>query len=537
MPQIEPRLLKGFQDFLPDVMIERRRIILAVCRVFERFGFSPLETPALEYSDILLGKLGEDAEKLLYRFRDNGDRDVCMRYDLTVPLARVVAMNRSLPMPFKRYQVGNVWRAESPGRGRFREFLQCDVDIVGTSSLLADAECLAVDAAVMQELGVSATIRFNNRRVFQGLQEKLGIESVSTMNAVLRAVDKLPKIGAEGVTAELRDGCKLPDKAIQSTLSFCAISGSNQEILSQLEGLLGKTDAAARGIVELRSVLDAAVALGVPESMLKIDPSVARGLDYYTGTVFETFLNDLPGFGSVMSGGRYDDLIGLYAGQSIPAVGISVGVDRLLAGLIEMGRIQPQRSVTDVLLCTFAAEQAGFALGVAAQLRSAGVATEVYLDAGAKLKKQMKYADSLGVPVVGIIGPDEANGNAVTVREMATGAQTLTAVDELVGSLSKRFNQSSGVANPRTWNWSWDRESIEGLPARRGIYILRDRSKRALEAGYARDPGLKAGLLPLLGSRSKLGVVSFDWYEVADEEFGRELASFLVERLVGRDDG
>jgi histidyl-tRNA synthetase len=539
MPKIEPRILKGFQDFLPEVMIARRQMLNAVCAVFERFGFSPLDTPALEYSEILLGKMGEEAEKLLYRFKDNGERDVCMRYDLTVPLARVVAMNRNLPMPFKRYQVGNVWRAESPGRGRFREFTQCDVDVVGTASLLADAECLAVDAAVMTELGVSATIRFNNRKVFRALQEKLGIEEQVQMDAVLRAVDKLPKIGEDGVAKELKEQAGLSESLITQTLDFCRIGGSNAEVLAKLSGMFGGSDAGKLGVAELREVLDAAVAMGVPESMLAVDPSVARGLDYYTGTVFETFINDLPGFGSVMSGGRYDGLIGLYAGQEIPAVGISVGLDRLLAGLQELGRVSCPKTVTEVLVLAVGVEQKGFALETTAKLRAAGVSAEVYYDAGAKLKKQFKYADALSIPLVALIGSDEAAAGAVTLRDMTDGSQAQVPLAGLAAEVRGRNKRraaagsvAAGAASVRTWAWAWDEASLARLPDRRGVYILRDNLKVAVECGYAGDPGLRAALAGQYAEKRGLGITTFDWYEVGDEGFGTDLAAFLTDRLV-----
>jgi len=433
MATIEPRLLKGFKDYLPDPMIVRRRMINQVCEVFERYGFSPLETPALEYTDILLGKMGEDAEKLLYRFKDNGDRDITLRYDLTVPLARVVGMNRNMPMPFKRYQVGNVWRAESPGRGRFREFLQCDVDIVGTSSLVADAECLAVDAAVMSALGVKATIRFNNRKVFRGLQELLSIADNPRMDAVLRSVDKLAKIGDAGVREELRTAAGLDGAAIDRTMRFCAIAGTPGEVLAQLDALFATSEIGQQGVAELRTVLANALAMGVQPEMAVIDPSIARGLDYYTGTVFETFLNDLPTLGSVMSGGRYDTLVGLYAGQEIPAVGISVGLDRLLAGMIELGLLSSPKCVTELLMVAFSEGEMPYVLGLAADLRARGAKAEVYLDAAAKMKKAMKYADALGIKQVLIAGPDEVAAQTVTLKDMVAGTQAVMPRAELLG--------------------------------------------------------------------------------------------------------
>lgn len=534
MARIKPRILKGFRDYTPDVMIARRDMLNKVCAVFERYGFSPLDTPALEYSEILLGKYGADAEKLLYRFEDNGKRDICLRYDLTLPLARVVGQHGELPRPFKRYQVGNVWRAESPGRGRYREFTQCDIDIVGSSSLTADAECLVVDVAVMQALGVNAVVRMNNRKVFRGLQERLGIESEREMNDVLRVIDKLPKVGEEGVRKELAESLKLSEARIESVITFCSISGSNDEVLAKLTELMGESEIGEQGIAELRQVLEYAFAQGVEDEDVQLDPSIARGLDYYTGTVFETFLRDLPDFGSVMSGGRYDDLIGLYASEQIPAVGVSVGLDRLLAGLIELNAVRERKTVTEVLVTVFSPETLSYAMQVAATLRDANVKTELFLDPDAKIRKQMKYANNLNIPCVAIAGPDEAEKREVSLRDMIGGEQAQVQLDELGAVANQWLGRVRGFdEDHRSWAWPWEPEVIKRVSEVRGLYILRGASREALEVGYVDKSRLKSHLLSLVQSPERENVVSFDWYEIGDTRLGNALEAFLSERLLG----
>lgn len=436
MPLIEPRILKGFRDYLPEVMVPRVRLLRRIAEVFERFGFEPLDTPSIEYAEILLGKLGPEAEKLFYRFQDNGGRDVALRYELTISLARVVAQYKDLPRPFKRYQMGPVWRAESPARGRFREFWQCDVDVVGSHSLLADAECLAIDHAVMQACGVrNYRIRFNNRKLFRGLQEKLGLQDSRAMDAVMRSVDKFDKIGEAGVKAELQGLLGhggFTEAGLAIVLDFLALGARElrlDERVAALHAFVGGAEAGARGCAELAEVLAYARKQGVPDSVLHIDPTIVRGLDYYTGTVFETFLTDLPGFGSVMSGGRYDGLIGLFSGEDVPAVGISVGIDRLISGLEELKLLPPARSSAQALVALFNAEITPYALEVAGALRTGGINTEVWLEPGAKLQKQLKYASRKGIPLVLIAGPDEAAARRVTIKDMAKGSQEVVALE------------------------------------------------------------------------------------------------------------
>jgi len=426
---IEPRLLRGFRDYLPEVMIPRDRMVATITDVFQRFGFAPLATPCLEYADIILGKYGPDAEMLLYRFLDNGQRDVCMRYDLTVPLARVAAQYPDLPKPFKRYQVAPVWRAEKPGQGRFREFVQCDVDIVGTASLAADAECVQVDSAVMNALGVpDFQIRVNNRKVLEGLSALAGGADANRMKAVFRSIDKLDKQGPDAVRELLvsQDGLT-PDQAAR-VLAFVSIAGSNAERMTQARELMAGVETAQKGLAELQTVLDLAVAGGVAPERVQVDLSIARGLDYYTGTVFETFLLGLPGFGSVMSGGRYDGLISLFIGKDMPAVGISVGLDRLLAGLIELKRVEAPKSVVEVYVAIFDEDSRPAAMALAARLRAAGLRVEVSYEAG-KIGKQFKHADRLGARVALVIGPEERAQNAAALKDLRTGAQAVVPIE------------------------------------------------------------------------------------------------------------
>jgi len=429
---IQPRLLRGFRDYLPEVMVPREKMIATVTGVFQKFGFAPLATPCLEYSDVLLGKYGDDAEMLLYRFKDNGDRDVSLRYDLTVPLARLVAQYGDLTMPFKRYQVAPVWRAEKPGRGRYREFVQCDVDIVGTASLAADAECVQVDNAVMTALGVeNFRIRLNNRKVLTGLAALAGEADDGAMRGILRTIDKLDKQGPDAVLGLLVSENGLTEEQAGRIMDFVGMEGDNEERLGRAAEILAGVERAQQGIEELRTVLDLAEAGGVPAERLRVDLSIARGLDYYTGTVFETMLDDLPAVGSVMSGGRYDGLISIFMGRDMPAVGISVGLDRLLAALQELGKVESCAGVADVYVTVFDEDGRRDATAVAGRLRQAGLNVEISFRAG-KLGKQFKQADRLGAGVALVLGPDERASGVVAVKDLQSKQQEMVPVDRLV---------------------------------------------------------------------------------------------------------
>lgn len=458
---IEPRTLKGFRDYLPEDMLPRQAMIGAITRVFERFGFAPLQTPALEYSDILLGKqktdeekkaaakeagvLGGDAEKLLFRFEDNGGRDVCLRYDLTVPLARVAAQYADLPKPFKRYQVAPVWRAENPGRGRFREFFQCDCDVVGSASLIYDAECIALDLAVMKELGVNAEVRFNNRKILSALGRKLEVGDERQMMGIFRTIDKLPSQGKARVRELLDTDAKCSAAQIETIMRFVEIAGGFEEMLAQFGTLVGSVGDEA--VAELRAVKTYADALVgsaasadrnvCPTSKVLLDFSIARGLDYYTGTVYETFLTDLPGYGSVMSGGRYDKLIERYSGKPTPAVGISVGLDRLFAGLVELKLIQRSGATSRACVVPLEAECVIAALGVLGKLRAAGVAAEMLLDNEKKprIDKQLPLAAKKGIPFALIIGGNEAAKGTAMLKNLETKTQEEVSIDEAIARL------------------------------------------------------------------------------------------------------
>ncbi len=439
---IEPRTLKGFRDYLPEDMLPRQAMIAAITRVFERFGFAPLQTPALEYTDILLGKLGGDAEKLLFRFRDNGGRDVCLRYDLTVPLARVAAQYADLLKPFKRYQVAPVWRAENPGRGRFREFFQCDCDIVGSASLMYDAECIALDFAVMKELGVNAEVRFNNRKVLSALGQKLTVADERQMMAIFRTIDKLPSQGKQRVRELLDSDAKCNPEQIETIIRFVDIAGDFDAMIEQFSALVGSVgDEAVSELRAVKQYVDAQVGSTrgrVGSASYVLDFSIARGLDYYTGTVYETFLTDLPGFGSVMSGGRYDGLIARYSGKATPAVGISVGIDRLFAGLTELKLVKKSAATSKVCVVAMDAEGVLSALALLGKLRAAGVASEMLLDNEKKPKidKQLSAASKKGIPFAAILGGNEIAKGTMMLKDLDAKSQDEVTLEQAIARLS-----------------------------------------------------------------------------------------------------
>ena len=398
-------------------MAPREKIFGIISGVFRQFGYLPLGTPALEYTEILMGKYGAEGEKLLYRFEDNGGRDVSLRYDLTVPLARVVAQHTQLPRPFRRYQIAPVWRAEKPARGRFREFFQCDVDVIGSDSLLADFECIEVGVAVLRALGVEDfQIRLNDRRILDGLLAKAGVSGRKTTQTVLRAVDKLPKIGWPGVQAEL--------EAIEelSSAGIDVLHGFLEAELSQLTADIVDMEVAGPGIESLEQLLQWVDTQGIGQ-WVGVDLSIARGLDYYTATIYETFLGAMPELGSVMSGGRYDNLLSMFSKDTIPAVGISLGVDRLLAGLIELGILERGTHGIDVYVTVFDEASVAYSQGVAGQLRAAGISVQLHLTPGQKLARQFKSAARSGASFVVVAGPDECAAERITIKDMTTGAQ------------------------------------------------------------------------------------------------------------------
>ena len=436
---VEPRILKGFRDYLPDDMLPRQRMLQALEGVFRDFGFLPLMTPALEYAEVLLGKYGDEGDNLLYRFLDNGDRDVALRYDLTVPLARVVAQYGDLPRPFRRYQMAPVWRAEKPGRGRFREFMQCDGDIIGSDDCIADAEIMQLGAAMIASLGVrNFSIRFNNRKVLTGLLARVGIAEGEAEMGVLRTIDKLPKIGEQKTRELLRKDNGLDDSRMDPIFEFLNLEGDTRELITErLPAMFEDGSIGALGVQELRQVFDFLSAAGL-DDRVELDLSIARGLNYYTGTIYETFLTDLDGFGAVMSGGRYDGLIGVFSKKDVPGVGISLGIDRLLAGLRELDVLGGEGVPAPVLMTIFDSDSVGTSVSVAARLRASGVGCELYPQV-AKLKKQLGYAERVGKRFAVIVGPDEAAKDVAQVKDLAERAQQEVSLDDLAAVIRDKI--------------------------------------------------------------------------------------------------
>ena len=440
---ITPRTLSGFRDFLPEMMIPRQKIMETARRIYGSYGFVPIDTPTLEYSEILCGKGSEETDRQMYRFQ-HGKHDVAMRFDLTVPLARFVAQHHNdLGMPFKRYHIGNVWRGERPQAGRYREFAQCDFDTIGTTSIASDIETVLVINDLIRGIGFEKfTIRINNRKVLNGLLEKSNLSEQSV--AVLRALDKLPKIGREKVKQEMLDTTGASDAQVDEILKLAEISGTNQEILSQLGPMCAGNELAELGCAQLAQIIEATSALGINDQNLNIDVSIARGLDYYTGTIVETFLDDLPSFGSVCSGGRYDNLAQLYTKQKLPGIGASLGLDRLLAAMQELNLIPPTKTTADVLIVHFDKEKLTEYLRLAADLRQQDVAVEVFPDAK-KLNQQFKYADRRGSQAVIIAGADEFASGVVQIKWLADGSQSEVPLTngsaEIADWLKERLNR------------------------------------------------------------------------------------------------
>ena len=434
-PKVKPAILKGTRDFLPSQMVKRAYLVDTIRKVFERFGFDPLETPAIERWETLSGKYGEEGERLIYRFQDRGGRELGLRYDLTVPLARVVAMYPHLPKPFKRYQIQPVWRAEKPQKGRFREFVQCDVDIVGSSDMLADAEIIAVVYAALTELGLQGfKIKINNRKVIRGMIEVAGAPIEQELD-IARAIDKLDKIGVEGVRKELEQR-QIDKTVIERILDIMTLRGSDESVFAAAEKVLGTSEAALEGLQELRQVFEYLDLLEVPTGVYELDLSLVRGLDYYTGPVFETVMEQ-PKIGSIMGGGRYDRLIGIFTGQDIPATGTSIGLDRLVTVMDELDAWPIQTETrTEVLVVRFDPELTPLYLHITQTLRKSGFNTDFYT--GKKnLRGQLGYAKDRGIPVVILIGSDEAQSQSATVRHMPTGQQATLPQSDLIPYIRK----------------------------------------------------------------------------------------------------
>jgi histidyl-tRNA synthetase len=436
-PIVEPRIFRGTHDALPAEMAVKRRMVQVIESVYQKYGFQPLETPALEFWDILTGKTGEEGDKLVYPLAYKGGKTLALRYDLTVPLARVIAMYPDLPMPFKRYQIQPVWRADrpQPHQGRFREFLQCDADVVGTKSPLADAEILMMISEVLTTLQFPRfVIRLSSRKILSGIVE-LAVHDVSQTPWICRAIDKLDKIGVQGVIEELRQG-GMADAGLKQVIPFLQLSRGNKA-LKDVRSLLESSKIGTEGVQEVEQILQATLSMGIPDHQVEFDPTLARGLDYYTGAIFETFLPDHPHIGSITGGGRYDRLIGVFLGKDIPATGSTIGLDRMAAVMNQLGLIPSTASSAQVLVVLFGEDGLERSLSLATELRTADIATEVYPDP-ARLKKQFQYADRKGIPYVIVPGPDEWERGEVTLKEMRTGKQISIARSNLISAIKNQ---------------------------------------------------------------------------------------------------
>ena len=424
MEIIKPRTLSGFMELLPGKQIQFETMLEILRRTYASYGFAPLDTPAIEDAQILLAKGGGETEKQIYRFT-KGDSDLALRFDLTVPLAKYVALHYSeLAFPFRRFQISKVYRGERAQRGRFREFYQADIDIIGDGKLdiLNEAEIPAIIYKVFRGFGLSRfQIRVNNREILNGFYDMLGLSSRS--GDIMRTVDKLDKIGADKVKAILMEDCGLTEEQADEILTFIAIRGTNAQVIAALEGYAGRSEKFDQGLTELKAVTANLSAFGVPEENFAVDLTIARGLDYYTGTVYETTLLDHPEIGSVCSGGRYDNLAGYYIDKSLPGVGISIGLTRLFYVLDEQGLLNPQlpSAPADALVLPMT-ESAAPAIALAETLRSAGLRVQLYGEQK-KFKQKMAYANKLGVPFAVLLGEDELAEGMCSVKDMRTGEQ------------------------------------------------------------------------------------------------------------------
>ena len=431
MERIKPRTLSGFMELLPSKQIQMERMMEVLRNTYSRYGFAPLDTPAIEDAQILLAKGGGETEKQIYRFQ-KGDSDLALRFDLTVPLAKYVALHyNDLVFPFRRYQISKVYRGERAQRGRFREFYQADIDIIGDGKLdiLNEAEIPAIIYQVFTGFGLKRfQIRVNNRKILNGFYAMLELTEKS--GEIMRTVDKLDKIGAEKVAMLLTEECGLTEDQAQQILTFIAIRGTNTQVLEALEGYKGRNETFDLGLCELQTVTKNLSAFGVPEENFAVDLTIARGLDYYTGTVYETTLLDYPQIGSVCSGGRYDDLAGYYTDKKLPGVGISIGLTRLFYVLDEQNLLNPNlpSAPADALVLPMTQDPAP-AITLAQTLRNQGVRVQLYGEQK-KFKQKMAYADKLGVPYAILLGEDEIAAGKCSVKDMRTGQQITVTPEE-----------------------------------------------------------------------------------------------------------
>lgn len=435
--KIEVSVPRGMRDILPEQMIRRQYVIDVIRGVFEEFGFEPLQTPAIELAETLMGKYGPDAERLIYyaSYGDGKDK-LALRYDLSVPLCRVVAMYPDLPKPFKRYQIAPVWRAERPQRGRYREFYQCDVDTVGSASMLADAETLNVIYAVLTRLGFKKfTININDRKILTGIGQFSGVAD-ELLGGLYRSIDKLEKIGLGGVRDELRRNA-IPDDVIEKMLDLLQIEGENEEVLASLRSKLGSYPSALEGIAELEEVIRYLQVLDIPQEFYQVKFAMVRGLEYYTGPIYETTIEE-PKMPSITGGGRYDGLVKMFSDRSYPATGTTIGIERIIDAMEELNMFPPNvgKTVAQVLVTLFDQTLINASLEVANSLRKSGVKTEMYFEQE-PLGTQIRYANKKGIPFVVILGPDELAAGQVTVRDLLRKDQQTIGQADLIGLIQQ----------------------------------------------------------------------------------------------------
>ena len=445
MSIMKPRTLSGFMELLPGKQAQFERMLQILRKTYESYGFAALDTPVIEDAQILLAKGGGETEKQIYRFQ-KGDSDLALRFDLTVPLAKYVALHyNDLAFPFRRFQISKVYRGERAQRGRFREFYQADIDIIGDGALdiLNEAEIPAIIYKVFRGFGLTRfQIRVNNRKILNGFYAMLSLSDKA--GEIMRTVDKLDKIGPEKVRICLTDDCGLTDDQADAILKFMAISGSNAQVVEALEAYAGKNETFDQGLAELKAVTANLGAFGVPEANFAVDLTIARGLDYYTGTVYETTLLDHPEIGSVCSGGRYDDLAGYYIEKKLPGVGISIGLTRLFYVLDEQGLINPELPSAPADALVLPMGDCAAAIALAEELRGCGLRVQLYAEQK-KFKQKMAYADKLGVPFAVLLGEDEIAEDKCSVKNMRTGEQIKCTAAEAAAHILDALNAGNGA--------------------------------------------------------------------------------------------
>lgn len=426
-----PQPPKGFRDsYGPEARL-RRQVISVFQSVFESYGYEPLETPAMEYAETILGKYGEEAEKMVYQLEDFGGRKLALRYEMTASACRFVAQNyNNLTFPFKRYQIQKAWRAEKPQKGRFREFTQCDADVWGTSSVTIDAEFMEMGTLIMQKLGFKDFVtKINNRKIINAIAKYAGATNEQFYDITI-SVDKLAKIGLEGVRKEL-EGRKIPKNVAEKVLEITSLKGENKELLKKIKGILTDYPEGIEGIEELEQIFAILAEANMKKGFFQFDPSVVRGLAYYTGPVWEIEVKE-GGVGSVAGCGRFDTLTKMISGIDIPASGGSFGIERICEVLKDRKMIEIPQSIVKVLVTVFSPELAPKSREIGRQLRNLGINSEVYIDPEIKLEKQIKYADKKGIPYVIILGPEEISKKLITVKNLISGQQ-LTILQERIG--------------------------------------------------------------------------------------------------------